>query len=818
MSLDDDLSRRSLLDLFREEAQTQTRVLSGGLLALEHAPTDAAQLEACMRAAHSLKGAARIIGLQDGVDIAHLMEECFVAAQRGTLRLSAAHIDELLRGVDLLLRAGDADAAAALTRAEVDAFVARLSAFSSTLDQAPGTQENAALPFAWGESFAEGAAADSDDDATMRAALAILGADAAKLSVSPLETAPAIEGAASEGERATSEAPAAEPLATPTRPPAATPAANFSAPQNLHGARDPERMLRVRADNLDRLLSLSGESLVESRWLKPFAESMLRVKRTQRDAARALDTCYETLAERLEPQALAALDAVRQTLGTMQHLLATRIDELDRFDRRSSHLAQQLYDEALQCRMRPFGDATHAYPRIVRDLARSLGKRVRFSVVGESTQIDRDILDMLDAPLGHLLRNALDHGVEAPEVRLARGKPAEATLTLEARHSAGKLLISVSDDGAGVDLDAVRDAIVRRQLADWETAARLSDQELLDFLLLPGFSMRAHVTDVSGRGVGLDAVHEMVKAVRGTVRIVTEPGHGTRFVLQLPLTLSVIRSLLVQVGGEAYAFPLAHVRRTLELARGEIDMLEGQQHFAFDGRPVGLVTAHQLLGTDVPAEARANVAVVVIGDERGTYGIAVDRFLGERMLVVQPLDSRLGKIKDIAAGALMENGEAVLIVDVEDLLRSVDKLVRGGQLDKVQRAHGVAARTRKHVLVVEDSLTVRELERKLLEKRGYTVTVAVDGMDGWNALRNTHYDLVVTDIDMPRMDGIELVTLIKRDALLKSVPVMIVSYKDRDEDRRRGLDAGADYYLAKGSFHDEALLDAVHDLIGEAQT
>jgi two-component system sensor histidine kinase and response regulator WspE len=801
MSIDDDLSRRSLLDLFREEAQTQTRVLSDGLLALEHRPTDASQLEACMRAAHSLKGAARIIGLQDGVDIAHLMEECFVAAQTGALLLSTAHVDELLRGVDLLLRAGNADTETALGREEVDVFIARLTTFSDAANDAHALRADTAGASPWGTTY--GASEDPDDDATMRAALAILGADAAKLPVSFAEPTPDVEAPAAKTS-------AAEPSITPTP--------SLDAPLNLHSARDPERMLRVRSDNLDRLLSLSGESLVESRWLKPFAESMLRVKRTQRDAARALDTCFETLAERLDPQALAALDAVRQTLGTMQHLLATRIDELDRFDRRSSNLAQQLYDEALLCRMRPFGDATHAYPRIVRDLARSLGKRVRFSIVGESTQIDRDILDMLDAPLGHLLRNALDHGVEAPEQRLAQGKPAEATLTLEARHSAGKLLISVSDDGTGVDLEAVRAAVVRRQLADAETAARMSDQELLDFLLLPGFSMRAHVTDVSGRGVGLDAVHEMVKAVRGTVRIVTEPGHGTRFVLQLPLTLSVIRSLLVQVGGEAYAFPLAHVRRTLELARGEIDMLEGQQHFAFDGRPVGLVTAHQLLSTDAPDEARANVAVVVIGDERGTYGVAVDRFLGERMLVVQPLDSRLGKVKDIAAGALMENGEAVLIIDVEDLLRSVDKLVRGGQLDKVQRAQGVAARTRKHVLVVEDSLTVRELERKLLEKRGYTVTVAVDGMDGWNALRSSHFDLVVTDIDMPRMDGIELVTLIKRDALLKSVPVMIVSYKDRDEDRRRGLDAGADYYLAKGSFHDEALLDAVHDLIGEAHT
>ena len=819
MSHDDDLSRRSLLDLFREEAQTQTRVLSSGLLALEHAPDDASQLEACMRAAHSLKGAARIVGLQEGVDIAHVMEECFVAAQRGTLVLSAAHIDELLRGADLLLRAGNPDPAAAPTRAEVDAFVARLAAYSTATvtttaaSEAHPAHADLAAISPWGGTDA--VTEEPDEDATMRAALAILGAEVARLPAGLSgEAAPAVQELAA-------KAPAAESFITPTPAPPA-PATSLDLPPdtplNVHGPRDPDRMLRVRADNLDRLLSLSGESLVESRWLKPFAESLLRVKRTHRDAARALDTCFESLAERLDPQALTALDAVRQTLGTMQHLLATRIDELDRFDRRSSHLAQQLYDEALQCRMRPFGDATHAYPRIVRDLARSLGKRVRFSIVGESTQIDRDILDMLDAPLGHLLRNALDHGVETPEQRLADGKPAEATLTLEARHSAGKLLISVSDDGAGVDLAAVRAAVVQRQLADPETAARLSDHELLDFLLLPGFSMRDQVTDVSGRGVGLDAVHEMVKAVRGTVRIMTEPGHGTRFVLQLPLTLSVIRSLLAEVGGEAYAFPLAHVRRTLELARGDINMLEGQQHFAFDGRPVGLVTAHQLLGTEVPAEVRANVAVVVIGDERGTYGVAVDRFLGERMLVVQPLDSRLGKVKDITAGALMENGEAVLIVDVEDLLRSVDKLVRGGQLDKVQRAQGVAARTRKHVLVVEDSLTVRELERKLLEKRGYTVTVAVDGMDGWNALRSTHFDLVVTDIDMPRMDGIELVTLIKRDALLKTVPVMIVSYKDRDEDRRRGLDAGADYYLAKGSFHDEALLDAVHDLIGEAHT
>ncbi|BFG76450.1 hypothetical protein PTKU46_44830 [Paraburkholderia terrae] len=763
---DDD---QSLLELFREEAAVQTRVLSDGLLALEHRPADAAALEACMRAAHSLKGAARIIGLQDGVDIAHVMEECFVGAQRGELQLMPAHIDVLLRGVDLLMRVGDAQPDAPVTRADIDGFVRRML-----------SPESAA------RETADGDGAHIEPDVDVYAQLQ------AQLQAEALAQRP--------------EAPATDTTALSDAP----------AQQDTHpSARTPDRMLRVRAANLDRVLSLSGEVLVESRWLKPFATSMLRIKRTQRETSRALDALYDTLAEHLDDAALSALADVRTALNSMQHTLGARLDELDHYDRSSANLAQLLYDEALQCRMRPFGDATHAYPRVVRDLARSLGKRVKFEIVGTSTQVDRDILDMLDAPLGHLLRNALDHGIETPDVRIARGKPAEAHVTLEARHSAGKLLISVSDDGAGIDLDNVRASVIRRKLADEDTAARLSEQELLDFLLLPGFSMREQVTDVSGRGVGLDAVHEMVKAVRGTVRIFNEPGRGSRFVMQLPLTLSVVRSLLVDVGGEAYAFPLAHVRRTLELARADIDMLEGQQHFAFDGKPVGLVTAHQLLGAQAGV-TRESVSVVVIGDERVTYGIAVDRFLGERMLVVQPLDPRLGKIRDIAAAALMENGDAVLIVDVDDLLRSVDKLVRGGQLDRIGRAHDVAARQRKHVLVVEDSLTVRELERKLLEKRGYAVTVAVDGMDGWNALRSGTFDLVVTDIDMPRMDGIELVTLIKRDPLFKPVPVMIVSYKDRDEDRRRGLEAGADYYLAKGSFHDEALLDAVRDLIGEA--
>ncbi|WP_321915533.1 hybrid sensor histidine kinase/response regulator [Paraburkholderia sp. J11-2] len=769
---DDELSRRSLLDLFQEEAAAQTRTLSAGLLALESAPDDASTLEACMRATHSLKGAARIVGLPEAVEVASAMEDCFVAAQRGELRIDAARIDALLVGIDLLSAAGDV-AAVPITHEAVAAFAARLQGVVQP--GAANADANASVRMP-----------EADDLAALAASL--------RLPEPEHESEPEPEAVLS-GEVESA------PLARPAQP----------------RSTDAERMLRVRAGTLDRLLGFAGESLVESRRMRPFAEGLLRTRRAQGDVLAALGQFQERHADALDADARAALAGIRDALASLDHQLSERFDDIDRIDRRGTQLAQRLYDEALQCRMRPFGDTAHTYPRVVRDLARSLGKRVRFAIVGESTQVDRDILEMLDAPLGHLLRNALDHGIEDPEARRRAGKPEEASLTLEARHSAGKLLIAVADDGAGIDLNALRTSIVARSLAQPQAVAAMSDAELFDFLLLPGFSMRDTVTDVSGRGVGLDAVQNFAKAVRGTVRIESAAGQGTRFVLQLPLTLSVVRSLIVEVAGEAYAFPLAHVRRALSVPRSTIEMLEGQQHIAFEGRPVGLVTARQLLGAGAEPAATEDLNVVLVGSEAGLYGVAVDRFAGERTLAVQPLDARLGKVRNVSAAALLDDGEVALIVDVEDIVTSVARLVRDGQLAGVARGAALdGARARKRILVVEDSLTVRELERKLLEKRGYDVTVAVDGMDGWNTLRNAHFDLVITDVDMPRMDGIELVMMIKGDAMHRNVPVMIVSYKDREDDRRRGLDAGADYYLTKGSFHDEALLDAVSDLIGES--
>jgi len=505
-------------------------------------------------------------------------------------------------------------------------------------------------------------------------------------------------------------------------------------------------------------------------------------------------------------------------LAESQQLLVEKNAELDEFVWQASQRAQVLYDTALACRMRPFADVLNGQVRMVRDLGRSLGKQVRLEIEGEKTQVDRDVLEKLEAPLTHLLRNAVDHGIETPEQRLLAGKPAEGLIRLRASHQAGLLVLELSDDGNGVDLEKVRSSIIERQLSPAQTAAQLSEEELLTFLFLPGFSLRDTVTEVSGRGVGLDAVQHMVRQLRGAVVLEQTAGEGSRFHLEVPLTLSVVRSLVVEVGGEAYAFPLAHIERMCDLEAADIVQVEGRQHFWYEGRHVGLVAASQLLQRPVNQGHQPTLKVVVIRERDTIYGVAVERFIGERTLVVLPLDERLGKVQDISAGALLDDGSVVLIVDVEDMLRSVDKLLNTGRLERIARQGDQAVEVaRKRILVVDDSLTVRELQRKLLLNRGYDVAVAVDGMDGWNALRSEDFDLLITDIDMPRMDGIELVTLLRRDNRLQSLPVMVVSYKDREEDRRRGLDAGADYYLAKASFHDDALLDAVVELIGGAR-
>ncbi len=740
-----DMSDFSMQELFRIEAENQTATLTEGLLSLERDAQARDVLESLMRAAHSIKGAARIINLEHAVRIAHQMEECFVAAQNGQLILQPEAVDILLQGVDML------NTIAAVSEQQLAS---------------------------WQEAHA------AEVDALVEALAAIL--------QQPAAAAPADAGQQAEGD---------------TRE-----AAEVSGPEAG------ERELRLSSERLDHMLALASEMQVAWQWLEPFGDAMTQVKRHVAELENMLIDMELSLREQAVSSPLCS------KLRTLQHkaeqcheLLLAQQTSLELHSIAVSGLSHRLYHQTVAARMRPFADAVAGFQRMVRDLARRLGKQVRLEVDGLDTMVDRDILERIKAPLNHLVRNAIDHGIESPELRRRKGKREQGEVRIEARHQAGMLRIVVSDDGQGLDLDALRDKVVARELASEDMVARMSETELMAFLFLPKFTMKQEVTEISGRGVGLDVVANMVREVRGTIHSSVCADGGMRFELRLPITLSVIRALLVEIGGEAYAFPLVHIERTLKCHIDEIASVEGSQYIHLDEQQIGLVSARHVLGLPDGGLDDDLCPVVLLGPMESRYGLIVDRFLGECDLVEKALHPRLGKVQDISSGAISQEGEPVLIFDVNDLLHSIGKLVGSGRLGRAGRHSSSGADTpRKRVLVVDDSLTVREVERKLLLSCGYDVDVAVDGVDGLNTLRASHYDLLISDVDMPRMDGIELVSCIKADARLRHIPVIIVSYKESDEDRMRGLQAGADAYLTKSSFHDETLTETVTDLIGPA--
>lgn len=743
----EDLSQFSLAELFRMEAETQLAALSDGIIRLE--TPSSTVLDDLMRAAHSLKGAARVVGIEAGVRIAHGMEDVFVRAKADPACISPLLVDAMLSGVDLLRRVAklEKEAGNSMVRPEeVEAFVGRCTGC--------------------------------------------------------LETPAGSGPAALSGKRVKATEPPTAIEETPGEPAEGT-APRTAAP-----------FLRVASANLNHLVELAGESRILLRQLRTFVEEARMLVQAQR-RMEALPGHRPAQAPADDGRRGTALEMQSQWQAwrtqSLQH--ASRLQD---YDLRAGLLADRLYAEALACRMRPFEDCLPALRRLVHDTGRQLGKSVRLAVSGESTQVDREILERLEGVFMHLLRNAVDHGIEPGDDRLAAAKAPEGTIRLAVRQFGGRLVVRVEDDGRGIDLDQVRQRAIAANYTSAEAAGQLSPEETLEFLFLPGFSLRDHVTEVSGRGVGLDAVQSAIRALRGSVRLSSTPGQGTRFEISVPISLSIARCLLVEIAGEPWAIPLSRLTQLVEVAAESIESIQGQPFIQAGHERIGLVQATQLLGLKVVPVKTGKLSVMVISKGGHLYGIIVDRFLQQVELSVQEMPAELGKIRHFSAVSVLADGSPVLLLDDEDLVSSIQSLVAAGQLCTGTPSASARGATSKRILVVEDSLTVRELERKVLAGCGYAVETATDGMDGWNKLRTSDFDLVITDVDMPRMDGIELVKQIRATPRFHDLPVIIVTYKGRPEDRQRGLEAGADYYFTKSSFHNDELVRVVEEVIGGA--
>lgn len=713
----------SLKELFRTELETQSKVLSQALIDLEKKPDDPYLLETSMRAAHSIKGAAKVILLEPIVRLAHAMEDCFVAAQKKQIQLDVQRVDLLLKGVDIFSNL------AKTGKKEMGQWIGQTgTVIESLIDELSDLKK---------------------------------GTETAQRSETFISTS------------------------------------LITAPQ--------EKVLRMTAESLNKLMGLAGESMVEARWLAPFGESLQKFKSNIKQLSLTFDAVQSNLKEEdLNDQAKANLQMLQIQIKNIYEQYKKHLIDLADFISRYSFLTERLYQEILNSRMRPFSDGVEGFARIVRDLGHELGKEVRLEIIGKSTLVDRDILEKLKSPLTHLLRNSISHGIETPQERLSVGKPEEGVVKMEARHQGGLLEITLSDDGRGLDIDQLRKLIVEKKYLTDEMAAHLTVPEVINFLFLPGFSTSKDLTDISGRGVGLNVVQNTIKEIGGRVETTFEEGKGTTFDLLLPITLSVMRALLIEISGDFYALPLSRIDRTVVIEQENIQLSGNSPFFHFFDQDIPLVQAWEILELVGTRTSERQIAILV-SDRSAYFGLAIDRLLGEKELVVQELDPRLGKIPHILAGSLLEDGSPVLILDVEDIVQSIKSYLQMNPKPSKQT---------KRILIIDDSPTVREFEATLLKNQGYEVESAENGKEGLNALNLRPFDLVISDLDMPRMDGITLLKEVRKDPKLKSLPVIIVSYKSTEEERLKGITAGATAYLSKNSFHDLTMLQEVHKLIG----
>ncbi len=472
-------------------------------------------------------------------------------------------------------------------------------------------------------------------------------------------------------------------------------------------------------------------------------------------------------------------------------------------------LLDDLEQEVIGARLTPIGSLLQTLPRAVRDLAQQTGKQVTLHLAGEETEIDRRLLEGLRDPLLHLVRNAVDHGIEPPDARTAQGKPATGNVTVQATATGGMVRITVEDDGCGLDPEKLRRSAIERGMLDSERAARLTRRELLDLIFVPGMTTARNVSPVSGRGVGMDIVRSNVSELGGQVTLESTMGQGTRLVLLLPLTLVTTRVLLVQVGTQPFALPASGCRGAIHIYPDAVHTIEGRAVATVQEQTVPLVELATLLGLAAPGTPteRERTPAVLVAAGQGTLALLVDRVLDEREAVIRPLGALFAQHPRYSGVVQLGGHQLALLLDPLLLARE---------------AHGVtlsprptvpAAAPRSRILVADDSFTTRELMGSILRTAGYAVTLATDGHDALERLHAAAHDLVVSDVEMPRLDGFGLTSAVRQHSELRHIPVIIVSSLASDEQQRRGLTAGAQAYIVKSQFNQDTLLTTIHRLL-----
>ena len=762
---------QELLEDFLVESFELIEQIDHDLVELESNPDDLELLNRIFRVAHTVKGSSSFLNFDTLTELTHHMEDVLNKARHGELKITADVMDVVLKSVDMMkgllvsIRDNGNDSSSGIDISQICLQLTAISEGQSSASATPAAApEPAPAPEPAAADIPPSAIPDDIDPNTLSEDQ--VNAEIERLlKVRKAEDEARRAAKASGGGAAPATAPAAAPAA-PAAPVADKPAAaakpagdGANAPAKA-SANASDQTIRVEVGRLDYLMNLVGELVLSKNRLL---------------------TIYNDVEERYDGEQF--LEELNQVVSSLS-LVTTDVQ-----------LA------VMKTRMQPVAKVFNKFPRVVRDIGRDLNKQIDLIISGEETELDKSIVEEIGDPLTHIIRNSCDHGIEDPATRKAAGKPEKGTIELKAYNEGNHIVIEIIDDGKGIDADAIRIKAVERGIISENEADTMSNKEIYSIIFRPGFSMAAKVTNISGRGVGMDVVKTNVEKLHGVIDIDSEVGKGTTLKLKIPLTLAIIQSLLVGTQEEIYAIPLANVNETVRVPVDNIYTIEGKNVLRLRDEVLSLVRLSDLFGVKQVLESGDQTYVVVISVAETKLGIIVDNLIGQEEIVIKSLGSYLANIDGIAGGTIRGDGRVTLIVDVGvimDMAKEVKVDIKSSMsAEATQKAKESPADYK--VLVVDDSKMDRTIISKALAPTGITLIEATNGLEALNIIKSGEhaFDAVLIDIEMPKMDGYTLAGEIRKYSKYRNLPLIAVTSRTSKSDRLRGVEVGMTEYITK---------------------
>lgn len=849
-----------LRNIFKTASQEHLQNLEAGLMHLEKNPADRARLEEVLREAHTLKGDARMLGVRDVETLTHQLEEILSAFKRGESVLAGENCDRLYQGLDAIRQLVHEAVTGQSAGVNVFYVLAQLmgadSSASDQQDLPASTKTDVYKDTLFADSIPEATNPFNDIDALFPEPIPEVGTfkDIDALFPETLISAPkqfndadalfgeSIPEASNRFNNIDALFPASIPsvsttpkLATHPEPvivpvsallktvPAKQPLSPTAVREEVPAESYQIDTIRVEPQKLDFLMTQAGELTVTknriAHHISEIEEILTLCEECSRDAFVNRITLKDG-EQHLHNGAVGRVQSFQHRTQERLERLGVLINQLKTEasvdSARLDVVANELESGIRTLRLLPLSTIFNLFPRMVRDLAKQQSKEVNLVIEGGDTKADKRILEEMKDPLMHLLRNAIDHGIETPQERQHLGKPRAATIRLRGYQNATSIGIEITDDGRGLNIESIKRTARRRGICSEAELATMTTAQIQSLIFAPGFSTRTEVTEISGRGVGLDVVRAKVERLKGTIQVESFPGAGCTFRLQLNTTITTTGVLIVEVKNMYYALPVEFVQTTRMVSLREIFAIEGSQTMILDGQPVSVAPLAELLelpmsvpkeAADVTASKILPCIILQLGNER--LGLLVDALLDQQDVVLKPQSKLLGRIRNISGATILSTGQVCMILNPQDLLLSVRKRKSGTTTQKaVERA-----KTKQTILLVEDSITIRTQVKRILEGAGYEVVAAVDGLDGFNKLRMQNFDAVISDVQMPNLDGLGLAAKIRQYKEYSELPIILVTTLASDEDKRRGVQAGANAYLTKGNFDQKLLLETLGRLV-----